>query len=870
MMFKRIWQRTVAMVALLVVTTLMVPAVVAQQIDPRVLQQLGGAAGTQVTPSQRLDAARERDVDSAEGSQGLTAEEQEVRRQQSRTKLQALYVPSAIEKEFRSRTGATELRLFGYDLFRSTEGSGGALTGAVGGNYIIGVGDELIVSFQGATNNSVAARVDREGRLIVGQLAPIRAAGRSLADVSNELSATTRRTLLGTDVSISVGSVRNITVLVGGEVERPGQYQITALSDLTTALAKAGGIRQGGTLRSVRIVRTNGSVMTVDLYGLLGIGIPPRVSLQDGDRVIVPVIGDTVAVTGIVVRPGIYELRGRMSVQSLVEYAGGALRPRGYALTVSRIGADGRENFIRALGSAQTLVAGDAVQVIAGSAGGVEGRVSLRGSVANPGVRPLTAARTVRELLGEASELRSGTYMPMAVLVRRDPVTSADFIEPVNLIEALKDAPSVPTRNEDRLYVFSLADIQFLSQPAVRRILLGQANGSSQCRALQRLEALVNAGGQSQATTRAAGAETATSAANVGTDATDEQCPAVFEDNVDLLPVLIENSVGVGGAVRRPGSYPVATATSAEVLVAVSGGFTAQVSDVVLDVIRSGAGLSKVSSVTVSRDGRELAALTLLPGDNLRVNASQPQLELGSVLLSGEFQRPGLYAIRAGETLGQLIARAGGLTPLAYPYGAIFTRLSVKQAQQEGFRRTARELNSGLFLAATRRNGGGDSLAGLIPLITQLETVEALGRMVIEADPRVLVARSDLDTVLESGDAITIPKTPNYVLALGDLSNPGALQFTSGKSPFDYLRDAGGFQATADSGRAFLVLPNGTAQRIRASVWTRSNNIVPPGSTIIVPKNLDPFRPLNLARDLTAILGQVAISLASVAVLAKQ
>ena len=869
-MFDRFWQRKAAVVLLFAALTPMAPAAVAQQIDPRVLQQLGGAAGTQVTPSQRLDAARERDVVSPESPQLLTAEEQEVRRQQSRTKLQALYVPSAIEKEFRSRTGATELRLFGYDLFRSTEGSGGALTGAVSGNYIIGVGDELIVSFQGATNNSVTARVDREGRLIVGQLSPIRAAGRSLAEVSSELSAATRRTLLGTDVSLSVGSVRNITVLVGGEVERPGQYQITALSDLTTVLAKAGGIRQGGTLRNVRILRANGGAMTVDLYGLLGIGIPPRVGLQDGDRVIVPVIGDTVAVTGIVVRPGVYELRGRMSVQSLVEYAGGALRPRGYDLTVSRIGSDGRENFTRALGNAQMLVAGDAVQVIAGSGGGVEGRVSLRGSVVNPGVRALAAARTVRELLGEASELRSGTYMPMAVLVRRDPVTSADFFQPVNLIEALKDAPSVPTRNEDRLYVFSQADIQFLSRPAVRRILLGQANGVPQCRALQRLEALVNAGGQSQATTRAAGAETATEIANVGTGASDEQCPAVFEDNIDLLPVLIENSVGVGGAVRRPGSYPVATGTSAEVLVAVSGGLTAHASNIMLDVISSKARLSPISSVAISRDGKELAELTLLPGDNLRVNASQPQLELGSVLLSGEFQRPGLYAIRAGETLGQLITRAGGLTPLAYPYGAIFTRLSVKQAQQEGFRRTARELNSGLLFAATRRNGDGDSLAGLIPLITQLETVEAPGRMVIEADPRILAVRLDLDTVLESGDAIMIPKTPNYVLALGDISNPGALQFVSGKSSFDYLREAGGVQATADSSRAFLVLPNGTAQPIRASVWKRSNSLVPPGSTIIVPKNLDPFRPLDFARDLTTIVGQLATSLASIAILSRR
>src|SRR5207237_9945265 len=108
--------------------------------------------------------------------------------------------------------------------------------------------------------------------------------------------------------------------------------------------------------------------------------------------------------------------------------------------------------------------------------------------------------------------------------------------------------------------------------------------------------------------------------------------------------------------------------------------------------------------------------------DDLRFNGAQPVSEAGGVLLTGEFARPGLYSIRKGETLSQLMARAGGLSPLAYAYGTVFTRRSVKELQQEGFRRTGRELTNGLLAVSARKTGqgAGDSLIAAQGLIQQL------------------------------------------------------------------------------------------------------------------------------------------------------
>lgn len=909
--------------ALLVLGVAVVSPIAAQQIDPNVLGRIQGQLGaSSPSSSQQLDQSRSQ----AEGRDDLsgsdqfpatvTSEELELRRQRSRAELNELYAPSAIESEFRQRLADPDLRQFGYDLFRSTQGSSGALTGEVGGNYVLGVGDELVVSFQGATNGSQTVRVDREGRLVVGQLRPVRAAGRSLGAVRSELAAETRRTLLGTDVYVSLGSVRAINVFIGGEVERPGQYQLTSLGDVATAISRAGGIRRNGSLRNIRVVRAGGGSATVDLYGLLGIGAPSSVRLQDGDRIVVPIIGDTVAISGGVARPGIYELRGSTTLSALIGYAGGALRPRGYNAAISRIAPDGSENFIRVSAQNQSIIAGDAVQIVGGSAGGALNRVVLRGFVLNPGPRPLTTAGTVRELLGEPEELRLGTYLPMAILVRRDPITSARVFEAVNLITALRNAPSVALRSDDRLFVFGQSDIDFLNRPVVRRIILGQPNPLPECRSLERLQALVQdtQSPRFSAITRGSfiierAGRSDIGAATVANDSasrdvaseTDvaresrsetmpqsqerqraddraldvvkeqrEVCPRSFEEEPDLLPVLIEHAVGVGGAVRQPGAYPIGSPTAVSSVISVAQGMTANSRDVIVDITRASGKQDVTDRVPVGADGAAFASIQVAPGDDLRVNAAQPQFESGAVLLSGEFSRPGLYSIRKGETLSELMARAGGVTSLAYPYGAIFTRRSVKALQEEGFRRTARELNAGLLAAIGRRGAQGDSLAAATNLIDRLATVEAPGRMVVESDPQVLAVRPELDTVLESGDAIVMPKTPNFVLALGDVSNPGALQFIAGKSAKDYLNEAGGMQSTAESDRAFLVLPNGTAQPLTASFWRRTAAVVPPGSTIIVPKEIDPGKTLDIVSTVATIFGQFATGLASIAILATQ
>lgn len=921
---------------------LVATALPAQTLDPGTLQSLQSRLGSSspvgslvpggLSAPDDVGAVPESARDTQTQGRIDTIEEQELRRARARRSLQQLYVPSTIERDYQQRLDDPELRQFGYDFFQSAPPPTGSRTGAIGDNYVLGVGDELRVSFRGGTNQSQTLRVNRDGRILVDGLAPVVAAGRTLSVVRREIEAETRRSMLATDVFVNMGEVRAVSVFVGGEVVRPGQFVLTSMSGVANAIGEAGGIRRSGSLRRVRVVRASGETIIVDLYGLLGIGRPPTIQLRDGDRVVVPVIGPTVAVTGSVARPGIYELRDRATVAEVVAYAGGAIRSRGANVVISRIGADGSENFERAVAADAAVLAGDAIQIVGGSAGGAIGRVRLSGAVANPGSRSVLAAPTVADLVGPAAQLPADTYQLAAVLSRRDAATGARVYQLVNLAQELRGQRTTALQGEDQLFVLARRDIRYLNSAAVRRIVLGQDNMTPECRALENLESLVKdtesrrfnavtrgsfvvmtdkgadlstvggalgqdsgetadlmANGQllrdnanaAQLPPRRLNANAANAARMAGTTRIDpanpgsgidlqaeSPCNELFEREPGLLPILLEYSISVGGAVRNPGAYPVADGVTARDVALIAGGVVAGASNLTLDITRASDSVSERIDVGPAQD--QLALTQLNVGDDIRFNAQQPSFEASGVLLAGEVRRPGLYTIRRGETLAGLLERAGGLTAHAYPYGTVFTRRSVREAQQKGFARTARELNNSLLAVAARANNGNtQGLMGAASLVKAISETEASGRMVVESDPRVLALRPDLDTTLEAGDNIYIPKRPNFVIALGDVNNPGALQFVAGKTAREYLRDAGGTLSTADSKRAFLVLPDGTAQPIRDARWAGSDRMVPPpGSTIIVPKNIDPLYKLSIIRDVTTIFAQVASSLATVAVLA--
>jgi len=857
---------------------------------------------------------------------------------------------------------------FGYDtvapmdmspLGASSGGFGGQavsrtpVSGAVQEDYRLGIGDELVITIISAETRVVTVAVDTEGRVQIPQVRPIPAAGRTVSEFRRDVQAQLALSMPRAEIFVSVGAIRAVRVTIVGEVLKPGIHNLNGLSSVFDALQMAGGVKKSGSLRRIRLERRN-QASWIDLYDLLlSSGIGSDIQLNDGDRIVVPTIGSTVAVLGQVKRPGIYELaEGRRSVAlaSALEFAGGPLRPRGTKNIHIAFDASGQQRVDESAELSAAVADGDIVQVVYHQNFQV-GSVELSGHVAIPGRRALASAASIRALIGERQNLLPDPYLPFAALETTDESTRARRYVPINLERVLLGHEDIALKDGDRLIVLSSEDIRFLTsfgvlrtlrtrQSDIGRLALEQSPtaprsgapgvGEGATATTQTFRALepgpgfgsfgnvvtqapsTPSGGappasqtnQAVAPTQVLqrGADASASApvktcrgldtlatilsssrtdrfyavsTGLGTDTGIgyRSCPPIFDANEFLLPFALEHAAVVTGEVRQPGAYPVLKGTALASLAALAGGLSNHADLTQVELSRNNsnpfAGTSDIERRVHNVGQSGLQSIATGPGDIIRFNATASGRDSGPIALIGEFARPGLYDIRRGERLSEVIQRAGGPTAQAYPYGAIFTREAVRQAQKLALRRAARELNSAILYSTGQRGVNPAGIQQAVQISQQLEEIDAIGRVVIEADLTVLQARPDLDILLEPGDRLFMPKRPGFVMIVGDVLNPGAQQFIAGKRADLYITQAGGFQRSADEDRTFIVYPNGEAKPLKLSAWNYTPTQVPPGSTVIVPKEPAPFDLFTAIKDTTAIVGQLAVTAASLAVIGR-
>jgi protein involved in polysaccharide export with SLBB domain len=234
-----------------------------------------------------------------------------------------------------------------------------------------------------------------------------------------------------------------------------------------------------------------------------------------------------------------------------------------------------------------------------------------------------------------------------------------------------------------------------------------------------------------------------------------------------------------------------------------------------------------------------------------------PESAIGwAVELKGEVKHPGVYTIQRGERLSSVLRRAGGLSPRAYPKGAIFIRESVKKAQQEHLHKLAALHNLRLSMESTALALGGldqpqaeaqkELVATLRTVPEQLVQHVTLGRMVVRVDsPEKLEGTPD-DLVLEPGDSLEIPPVPLTVSVLGNVRHPTALLYREGEEAMSYVRQAGGLTPDADWENAYLIKADGSA--VALSGGNLSNHLDPaaeglariePGDAIVVPPKVE-------------------------------
>jgi len=882
--------------------------------------------------------------------------------------------PSGLEIEFSNRAGVP-LQQFGYDVFGVPGVVNASQIGAVQDSYIVGVGDQIQIIMTGHQNATYTVTVDRDGRIVLLNLPPVAAAGRTMGDVRAELSQRIASQYLNTKSYISITSVRQIGVLVTGEVASPGLRTLTALNTPLDALILSGGIKKTGSLRGVYIVR-GGRHIPLDIYSIITRGNSGVMALTEGDRIVVPPLGGTVAITGLVRRPGIYELApgsSRISVSSLLGLAGGVEIAGAKRLSKLALEPDGRTR-MTALPKEGSIANGEVLFVDANRSA-TAARVTLGGAVSVPGVHALGASPMISGLLRDNDDLAPNAYTLFAVIVRHDPGTNFLKLVPFSVVGVFKGTENIKLMDDDSVYVFSTSEVQALASAAATSLYNatsapgvaalnqqqgatsqptnsgssgsntvtgnstsvqlgipssmlpgGGASSPSSPNSQQLLQMATAAQNQQQQNAAPSGGQNGSSSGQPSAStqqppssggqpsgslpgsssygsqqsapstvqqslpgqsvasptATNPNAPVSLSDLANRLGVsqtamtnlAMNYLVWVNGEVLSPGPLLAETGTSLSSMLEAAGGLQRQADlsgiTVTSTEINAELGTSRTLRNTYARKDTDFGKVLLRPFDSVSVRPVFSDRIGESITINGQVRYPGTYEFTRDERLSSVIARAGGLTDEAYAYGAVFTRQSAAVAEAQANQREAMMLNDQIATAAVQVGAQSSSLSFLQSMVTTLQKQPALGRISITVDPAVLMAHPDRDPLLETGDALYIPKRPSTVAVTGEVLNGGAFAWKPGMTVDDYIDMAGGETDAAEDSDIFVIMPDGTAITGHSSWWSFGDRSrIPPGATVVIPRDPQPFNWTTFLSIYTDILSKIAITAASLAVINK-
>ena len=532
---------------------------------------------------------------------------------------------------FERRTGDQRLQPFGYDIFQYPASSfEPVINVSTPQSYILGPGDQVIISVWGETKLNLPLVVNRDGNILIPDVGPVSANGLSVQQFREKLLHRMSDVYSGlkngheganTFLDVSIGKLRTIQVYVMGEVEHPGGYSLSSMSTAFHALYVSGGPTVSGTMRDVQVVRDGKTIASVDMYNYVLKGDKSKdIRLQDDDIVLVKPAGKRVALLGEVTHQAIFEMKDKESIGSLIAMGGG-LRFDAYVdrVHIERIVPfDQRKLYKRNIldvdiafnsltdlqKSSDPVEDGDVVTIFK-IANRVENRVSITGTVNKPGNFQLLDGMHIKDLIYKADSLQLNSFPERALLFRMLPDSQRKVIS-------------------------------FNPQ----RALAGDTENNL---------ALLN-----------------------------EDSIIVYKET-EFRP---RDSVTIAGDVRIPGVYLRHNNMSVTDLIILAGGLKEDAQKVGIEVSRVDTTVVGIYRKVIRVDLPEEYWNTseeqgfLLKDKDIVFVPTNPRYSTKKIVqISGYALYPGTYAIRyEGEKLSELLRRAGGLREGAYLSGSVLLR----------------------------------------------------------------------------------------------------------------------------------------------------------------------------------------------------
>lgn len=760
-------------------------------------------------------------------------------------------------QKFIASTTGQILPVYGADLFRHVPSTFAPLEMApVPPDYVIGPGDELRIRVWGQVNTQANVRVDRSGDIYLPQVGPVHVAGLPFSALEAHLRQAVSRVYKNFNLTADVGQIRSIQVYLTGHARRPGVYTVSSLSTLVNAIFSSGGPSVQGSLRAIQLRRDGTVVTTFDLYDLLLHGDKSKdVKLIDGDVIYIPPVGPQIAVTGSVVAPGIYEIRKGERLGDLLKNAGGVSTiASGARISIDRI--DGRSNRQAmevandAAGLDSPVDDGDLVRVYS-IVPFYRKTVVLRGNVANPGRFAWHAGMRISDLIPDKDSLLTRNYWWRRAQLG---LPSPEF-EP-------------------------LPGLNYLHQPSESypaQVPVGAEQDERSLRAArQGAPALTPANSAEPGQALSPAAQAALAQSQTGSPS--QNIPANQRPSSASLAAEQNN---LSSETRAPAQRTDIRLPAPEI----DWGY-AVIERIDPETLKTKLVPFDLGKLVLQHDA--LQDLELQPNDivtifseaDVRVPVAE-QTKL--VRLEGEFVHAGIYTVLPGETLRDLVERAGGFTPDAYLYGSDFTRESTRTIQQARIDEYVASMNLSiqrgtlaLVTAPAARPqdlASGAEAANLEhEMLATLKQIRATGRIVLQFKPSTSALNAIPNIPLEDGDRFIVPPVRSSVNVVGAIYDQNSFLYAQGRRVGNYLQMAGGPNKDADRKHAFVIRADGEviSHEMARGPWGNEFDHLPmnPGDTIVVPdKTLKPTV-LRGVLDWSQLFSQFALGAAALSIIA--
>jgi protein involved in polysaccharide export with SLBB domain len=810
---------------------------------------------------------------------------------------QPLEPPTEFQLMVANSLGKT-LPIYGAKLFRNPPSTFAPLNMVpVTPDYVIGPGDELLIQAWGQVTLNGRFIVDRAGSIYIPQVGTMHVAGLKFAQIQDYLKSQMSRLFRNFDLNVNMGQLRSIQVFVVGQARRPGSYTISSLSTLTNGLFATGGPTPQGSMRHIQLKRSGNVIVDFDLYDLLAHGDKSKdVQLLPGDVIYIPPVGPQVAVAGSVNAPAIFELKSSDSttVGEVLELAAGMTSVASeQTVRLERVDEHRMRSMeqisLDASGRATVLHDGDLLEVIA-VLGQYKDAVTLRGNVANPGRYLWKPGMRVRDLLPNKDALVTREYWLKRSQLGQPMLTYIPTCLPATPFGIPELRYGIPFGDEGENPNWRYSSTR---NPYLIGLTFGGGESGSRPTPNGPTDGGLDCG-------RIPEAETSSSGINDRYTSPQTSPPAGTNPQNQSNNAFQPSGFQATGSLETAsgGSNPSATSESlgSHVGTSAAGQFRPR-NDVNLsepDIDWAYAVVERQSKENLSTsllpfnlgklvlEGDSSQNLALMPGDvvtifskaDIRVPQAQ-QTKL--VRLEGEFISSGIYSVLPGETLRQLVQRAGGLSPEAYLYGSEFTRESTRRVQQQRLNEYIDQItlqlstnatnNAGRAISAQDSAAAAASQAQSQSVVNSLRRVRATGRIVLELSPDTHDVSQLPDLPLEDGDRFLVPRVPSTVSVDGAVYNQNSFVYDPSRRVGSYIQLAGGANRDADKSRAYVIRASGSVLSKQYSSSLRGNNFdslhIYPGDTVVIPVNLNKGNTLRTIVSVAQIAGQLGIAIAA-------